>query len=96
MVNLKELINSDKILKAVIVCDTEDQQKISKLLEQMPELNIGFAPGMADPDITFANITSAKASREAAFKAVIDYLKIKAENTLAFGDADSDIPFLTC
>lgn len=88
------LLSSYEILKGVIVGDGEiELSKILKLKEKFPNLHYGTAPGSHVSTITFTNVTSENASREAAFDWYKNYYSLEYKPSIAFGDATSDIPF---
>jgi len=90
-----ELISRGNILKSTLVVDGKRQEKaFAEMQESLSTRNFGIAPGATAPDVFFANITNSLASRENAFYLLTQYYGVKPEETIAFGDATSDIPFL--
>lgn len=84
-----------KILKVVLIERLpEGKEKLDNVIKNFPDLNFGLARGATHEDIMYANVTSSEASRERAFHAVMDALGAKGFETIAFGDAVSDIPLL--
>lgn len=92
---LEAFSRTEKILKFVFVTHSRaEEAKIQAFSKLNPQLGYGFGYGAAHPGILFANVTSLKASREAAFARAIAHLGLPAEKIAAFGDAEADIPFL--
>lgn len=92
--SFNDLLSSYEILKGVIVGDGEiELNKILKLKDRFPKLHYGTAPGSHVSTITFTNVTSEEASREAAFEWYRKHYLLDSKSSIAFGDATSDIPF---
>lgn len=95
IVDFDLLIGQEKILKSTLVVSGIAQEKaFAEMKERLSTRNFGIAPGATAPDVFFANITNSEASRENAFKIVTEHYGVKPEETIAFGDSTSDIPFL--
>jgi Cof subfamily protein (haloacid dehalogenase superfamily) len=92
--DLEKLASKEKLLKAVCLVRSEDEPKLRLFLEKFKNLTIGVAYGAAHEDILFASITSPKASRENAFDRLLEHFQVQASEVAAFGDSESDIPFL--
>lgn len=88
------IFETAEFLKGVIVADGEDAlNKVYRLKDKLPNLHYGTAPGSHIPTITYTNVTSENASREAAFNWYSNYYSLENRPSIAFGDATSDIPF---
>ena len=87
-------LKTSPVVKATLVAQGPDQEAaLLRLKEELPHLNCGIAPGATAP-VFFANFTHPSASRENGFHTVLRDLEASPEEAMAFGDADSDIPFL--
>lgn len=80
-------------IKGVVVTDSKDKLDLVKQLN-LPGLKFGIAPGSKFKNITFSNVTSEVASRDNAFGWFKNYLKLEGKDSIIFGDAISDIPFM--
>jgi Cof subfamily protein (haloacid dehalogenase superfamily) len=80
-------------IKGVIVTDSKDKLELVKQLN-LPGLKLGMAPGSKFENITFSNVTNENASRENAFYWFKKYLNLEGKDSIIFGDAISDIPFM--
>lgn len=79
--------------KGVIV--TDSSQKLEKVENlNLKNLKLGIAPGSKFKNIHFCNVTNEAASRENAFNWFRDYFDLSNHDSLIFGDATSDIPFM--
>lgn len=91
----KDVIAQNPILKLVAALESPAQEQAMRtLLSRMPQVHCAFSKGATHDDILFANITSVKATRDHAFRALLAACNVSAEETLAVGDAEADIPFL--
>lgn len=89
------LILKEKILKVVVAMDSPDQERsLRTLLASHPDIHCAFSRGATHDDILFGNITSRFATRERAFEVLLRALRVEAAETIAFGDAEADLPFL--
>lgn len=93
--NLDEVLEGGRGLKFVTMVNRgDDELRMRDLMLQFPELSAGVSIGAADPDVLFFNITPITASRDVAFDVLLDLFGVRAEETAAFGDAESDMVFL--
>lgn len=93
--NFKGVLSEFAVLKAVLISDNpKDEQTIRGMAPQFPGLCFAYSKGAAHPHILFCNVTNPAASREAAFSLITARLKVPAEQVLACGDAEADLPFL--
>ena len=82
-------------LKATLVaCGDSQNIGLDLMREELRHLHFAIAPGARDPDLFFANITSAEATRENAFNVIMNHHGFSPAQAMSFGDASSDIPFL--
>lgn len=92
--NLDELAEGTRLLKATLVAEGPEQQAgLDRMKRELKSANFHVARGATAP-VYFANITPPTASRENAFNMVLSHLGITPEQTMAFGDGASDIPFM--
>ena len=92
---LDKVIATEKLFKLVCIVDRgPDEQRLRELMLQFPEFSVGISTGSAHPDIFYFNITATTASRDAAFDQFLAHFGIRPEEAAAFGDAESDVPFL--
>lgn len=82
-----------EFIKGVIVADSAlTLEKVKRL--ELPKLKLGIAPGSKFKDIYFCNVTNEAASRENAFKWFSNHFDLINNDSIIFGDAVSDIPFM--
>lgn len=77
-----------------ITTTPEEEQRLKQIAREFPGFNLATAKGAAHPGIVFGNITSGAAGRDKAFDRLLEHFAVKPENIAAFGDAESDIPFI--
>ena len=95
IVDFEKLVPHEKILKAVAVSETREKDHLlNELIPLFPNMNFHLAPGSVHPHITFGNITPTPATRENAFNMVMEVLGLRPDQAIAFGDGESDIPFI--
>lgn len=90
-----QVICNYPINKVVTISDSaklHQQQQV--LTEKISKLICLSSKGGSHPEIIFNNITSSAAGRREGFFKLIAEANVKAEETIAFGDAKSDIVFL--
>jgi len=93
--DLKATAKEHSILKTVVIVREEQElDRFARVARTFPHLHCASATGAGDPDITFCNITSPAASREAAFNAILERLQLPVERVFAFGDGEADMAFL--
>jgi Cof subfamily protein (haloacid dehalogenase superfamily) len=93
--SLDRMIQNERILKLEFIARNSAEEKLLREYgTKNPNLVFGYGFGAAHPGTPFVNVTSTKASREAAFACILSHLGIAAEEIVAFGDAEADIPFL--
>lgn len=92
---LSEFGKQHEILKVVFaVPESFGEKEQEDLKRRFPDASLGIGYGAAHPWISFVNFTSREASRETAFSSMLDLLEVSQAETAAFGDGESDIPFL--
>lgn len=93
--DLRERAAAGGILKLVGVAQRgQEEAVLRELLAELSELAHGLGYGAAHPDILFANLTCSTASRQDAFKKLLEIYSVEAHQVAAFGDAEADIPFI--
>jgi 5-amino-6-(5-phospho-D-ribitylamino)uracil phosphatase len=94
--DLQNVIREHQILKLGFIGEEDDPKLLEAIakLSGDPRIAVATARGAAHPKLLFVNITSIHAERRRAFKSLLDYCKCTADHILAFGDGESDIPFL--
>ena len=93
IVSFSDLIGTRPIIKAEFMADDDTgRARMRELAAADRSLLWSFASGAGHPEVLFANVTDKRATREAAFEAVLQATGLCRENTMAFGDSDSDIP----
>ena len=93
--SLNELL-TEPLLKAVIVFEGELPEGALELIKkETSQTEIAVAYGAAHPDIHFVNITNRSAERLNALRYICDSLSCTTDEIMAFGDGESDLPFLT-
>lgn len=94
--SFEQVIEQHDILKLVCMVEVgQRDRELRELLSGYPEIYAGISIGHAHPHILYFNLTDRRASREAAFDFFLKYYGVTADEVAAFGDAESDIPFLT-
>lgn len=94
--DLSALIESEKILKAVVIGeDGVSTQEVFDLVEREKEIPCGVSYGAAHPGIVFANFTSSNASRPRALQVITEALSVSNGEVASFGDAVADLEFIT-
>lgn len=93
--NLSDRAKNETVIKLLVGADERAQPGVlAEMSAEFPELTFAFAGFPARPDWYFASIISQSADKKQAFQLLLDYHDLKAENVIAFGDADSDKDFL--
>lgn len=93
--NLEELIHTRSIQKLVFCTEQAEERSSIEAFLASQGLSVGIGYGAAHPAVAFFNCTSAKASRLAALEFILEKLDIPSSQVAAFGDGESDLPFLT-
>jgi Cof subfamily protein (haloacid dehalogenase superfamily) len=93
--NLEEIIGTQAIQKLVICTDQPEERSTIEAFLATQSLSVGIGYGAAHPAVSFFNLTSAQASRLAALEFILEKLDIPSSQVAAFGDGESDLPFLT-
>lgn len=86
---------ADPAIKLLIGANLQtDSQILQELEAAFPECIFAYASLPAYPDWLFASIIDKGASKESAFKSLLEHHNLLAENVISFGDAQSDMAFL--
>ena len=94
--SFEEWSAKQSILKLVLIADTpNDAIALRALARDYDNLSCGLAFGAAHPELLFANFTSPRAQRLLALKTILEHLGLTSAQVACFGDAESDLPFLT-
>ncbi len=89
-------LNNGHFLKGVYMLNARDAEDAGALIaRELPDATIALSYGAQDGEVAFFNISSGQAKREKAFHCMTSILGINAQDVISFGDAESDIPFLT-
>jgi Cof subfamily protein (haloacid dehalogenase superfamily) len=92
--NFDEVV--DPAIKMLVGVDLEREGNTLVGLEKsFPECIFAYARLPAYPNWLFASIIHVAASKRAAFNHLLEHYNIGAENVVSFGDAQSDIEFIT-
>ena len=90
-----EIIHKHPINKVVTISDSAELDLNQQLLtEKMSSLVCLSSKGASHPEMLFNNITSAAGGRREGFYKLLSEADARPEETIAFGDARSDIIFL--
>jgi Cof subfamily protein (haloacid dehalogenase superfamily) len=80
-------------IKFVVMVDTEsDLQRLRHILKAFPSFHIGTASGSKHPGLYFVNITAV--DRATTFQRILELENVSAEQTMSFGDSESDLIFI--
>lgn len=92
---LQPVIESEQILKIGLIAKRgEEEFRLRSVLANLPGFSTNTAYGAAHPEIVFGNVTSVESSRESAFEFLTKVLGVGPNETISFGDGESDVPFL--
>lgn len=84
------------LLKFVIASENSAEiAQAEEALAQFPALSVAKSTGSTNHPITFLNVTSRAASRQSAWDYIVNSYHLDASRIAAFGDAPSDLPFIT-
>lgn len=92
--SLREIATTASILKLVMIGEGAEEQQRLRTIASGTSIPVGLSTGAAHPEILFGNFTSAKATREIGFQRILHALGLSADQVIAFGDAEADLPFL--
>ncbi|HEY9666473.1 MAG TPA: Cof-type HAD-IIB family hydrolase [Coleofasciculaceae cyanobacterium] len=94
--SLSELITTEEILKVGFIVEKGSTEEIIlyETLAQFSTLQLATAFGASHPHLLWASATHKDAARENAFELLIQSMNISPSEVMAFGDGESDIPFL--
>jgi len=96
IVSFDELLETHPILKVEFAVEKESSEEtvLRETLARFSLLNFATATGASHPTILWGNATHKDASREKAFKFLMELMNISPHEIIAFGDGEADIPFL--
>jgi Cof subfamily protein (haloacid dehalogenase superfamily) len=92
---LRQLAAHTPLIKAVMMSTTGTaEEKLRGDLAEIEGISVTYSYGAVHPDIVFANIVDAKATREAAFEELLRIHQCSAALVATFGDSEADCAFL--
>lgn len=96
IVPFDKLLETEFILKVGFTVERGSPQEISlrETLARFSTLHFATAAGASHPHLLWGSATHKDASRENAFKFLTALMNISPKEAIAFGDGESDIPFL--
>lgn len=90
-----QVISEESVIKIVLTLHEENESALLEdVMKRYDHLVYGNGKGAGHPELIFSNIISPEASKKRAFDLVLSHLNLKPENVIAFGDSESDMPFL--
>lgn len=93
--SLSSLTHSAPVLKLLFAVTDKSQHELLYQLERdFPDAVFAYAKMAAKPDWLFVSVISDKGCKRKGFQQLLDYHGVEAEQTIAFGDAQSDKIFL--
>ena len=93
---LPSVIGAEPILKFLFAVDQrENHEQLYALERRFPEATFAYAHMASEPDWLFASVISKAACKERGFQQLLDYHGVSARQVIAFGDAHSDMTFLS-
>ena len=96
IISFDELLETQPILKVEFTVErgSPEETSLYETLAQFTTLQFATAAGAAHPHLLWGNATHKDASREKAFNLLTSLMNISPQEVIAFGDGESDIPFL--
>jgi Cof subfamily protein (haloacid dehalogenase superfamily) len=92
---LRQLGERTPLIKAVMMATVgAGEEKLRRELDSIEGITVTYSYGAVHPDILFANIVDAKATREAAFQELLKIHGCSPEDVATFGDSEADCAFL--
>lgn len=92
---LRQLAAHTPLIKAVMMSTMgEGEARLRGELARIEGIAVTYSYGAVHPDIVFANIVDAKATRQAAFEELLRINTCSAEFVATFGDSEADYAFL--
>lgn len=93
--SLLDHVNHGPVLKLLFAVTREDEHELLYQLErEFPEAVFAYAKMAAKPDWLFVSVISDEGCKRKGFQQLLDYHQVAANQTIAFGDAQSDKVFL--
>jgi hypothetical protein len=96
IVSFDELLFTDDILKVGFTVErgSPEETSLYETLARFSVLHFATAAGASHPALLWGSATHKDASREKAFDFLTSLMNISPKEAIAFGDGESDIPFL--
>lgn len=96
IISFSKLIATQKILKVSFTVErgSVKETALYQILSQFSTLQFATAFGAAHPHLLWGSATHKNATRENAFGLLMSLMNISPSEVIAFGDGESDIPFL--
>lgn len=96
IVSFEWLIATHDILKVGFTVERGSTQETAlyKTLARFSTLQFATAAGASHPHLLWASATHKNATREKGFEVMTSLMNISPQEVIAFGDGESDIPFL--
>lgn len=93
---LQDVIAAEAVVKLLFAVDRREQHALLYGLERrFPEAIFAYARMASEPDWLFASVISERACKVEGFQQLLDYHGVSADQVIAFGDAQSDMTFLS-
>jgi hypothetical protein len=96
IISFDELLETQPILKVGFTVErgSPEETSLYETLARFSTLHLATAAGASHPHLLWGSATHKDASREKAFKFLTSLMNISPQEVVAFGDGESDIPFL--
>ena len=86
----------EPVVKLLVGIDTQrDNTALTQFERQFPECTFAYAALPAYPSWSFASIIDQAACKRSAYNYLLDYYQVQPENVISFGDAQSDMAFIS-
>ena len=92
--SVDNVIADNQVLKLVTILPTEQENRMEEIAKEFPGLLYATGLGAAHKEIVFCNISSPESNRKSRFYEICEQYAVDPEETIAIGDAASDITFL--
>jgi hypothetical protein len=95
-ISFSELIATQEILKVGFIVEkrSTEETALYETLARFSTLQFATALGASHPHLLWGSATHKDATREKAFELMTQLMNISPSEVIAFGDGESDIPFL--
>ncbi|MBR9912645.1 MAG: HAD family hydrolase [Gammaproteobacteria bacterium] len=92
----EQIVGREPVVKLLFAVDNlQAQEKLYRLERDFPEAVFAYARMASQPDWLFASVICSQACKRKGFSHLLDYHSVTAEQVIAFGDAQSDMTFLS-